>query len=529
MAFGKRRDGLRHRAKRVHRRRGLGDAADSVRVRRAPPRGARAPDTSRVPRRASSPPISASFRRAVCAATSAGTSSIDAVSEPAMVESARSRRAHARAHASRTGTRRAWTDLFFSTRRRMTGPISAVPRTCVPPQALRSVPSISTIRIFAGAIDGLPQAGRGRGILERHPHGAVLEHDLVCPPTRPSARAPSRATARRGRASTTRRRSARSPSCARRVPRTPRRAGAGRCAAACGRTAASQSTRAVSSSSAAKRAGLSSTCAIRSVSSTTSTTRTSPSVPSVELLAARGRVEGGAVEVHAVAGHLHHTRGELGEPGVGVVEAFGHAACGRWRCGAASASRVSRPQHDTLTRCRAHGQLDRHRSRCRLTDVTIKFLEMNSPAELRPKRTSLAGVTVTRVPQPMPELNRFFYATVGADYSWIDRLSWPLSRWRECAEQSRSRHLRPRRGRDPRGLLRARSPREPRDRDQVLRPARRLSSARGSAAHMLTAAVEAAWAEGAKRVILDTCSLDHPRAFEQLRRARVQAVSTPTS
>ena len=30
---------------------------------------------------------------------------------------------------------------------------------------------------------------------------------------------------------------------------------------------------------------------------------------------------------------------------------------------------------------------------------------------------------------------------------------------------------------------------------------------------MLTAATEAAWAQGAKRVILDTCSLDHPKAF----------------
>jgi len=36
----------------------------------------------------------------------------------------------------------------------------------------------------------------------------------------------------------------------------------------------------------------------------------------------------------------------------------------------------------------------------------------------------------------------------------------------------------------------------------------------GLGAHMLTAAVEEAWAEGAKRVILDTCSLDHPKAFE---------------
>ena len=45
-----------------------------------------------------------------------------------------------------------------------------------------------------------------------------------------------------------------------------------------------------------------------------------------------------------------------------------------------------------------------------LTDVTIKFLEMNAPGDLRAKRSALHGVTVARVPEPMPELNRFFYA-----------------------------------------------------------------------------------------------------------------------
>ena len=70
-----------------------------------------------------------------------------------------------------------------------------------------------------------------------------------------------------------------------------------------------------------------------------------------------------------------------------------------------------------------------------VVDVTIKYLEMNSPGELRPKRASRAGVTVTRVPQPFPELNRFFYAAVGAEYSWVDRLSWPISKWREYLDR----------------------------------------------------------------------------------------------
>lgn len=148
-----------------------------------------------------------------------------------------------------------------------------------------------------------------------------------------------------------------------------------------------------------------------------------------------------------------------------------------------------------------------------LTDVTIKFLEMTAPGELRPKRASISGVTVARVPQPMPELNRFFYTTVGREYGWFERLSWPIAHWREYV----GRH-------DidtyvltvdgiPAGyfeLLRH-------DNSDVEIKYFGLIGAyigKGLGAHMLTAAAEVAWAGGAKRVILDTCSLDHPKAFD---------------
>jgi GNAT superfamily N-acetyltransferase len=148
-----------------------------------------------------------------------------------------------------------------------------------------------------------------------------------------------------------------------------------------------------------------------------------------------------------------------------------------------------------------------------MTDVTIKFLEMNAPGELHPKRVSLSGVTVARMPAPMPELNRFFYATVGAEYSWSDRVNWPLVKWREYLERP---------GVDtyvlavdgiPAGffeLVRHEN------RDVEIKYFGLIGSyiGKGLGGHMLTAAVEAAWAAGAKRVIVDTCSLDHPNAFD---------------
>src|SRR4051812_23459919 len=63
--------------------------------------------------------------------------------------------------------------------------------------------------------------------------------------------------------------------------------------------------------------------------------------------------------------------------------------------------------------------------------VTTYYLEMNSPDELRPGRTTRSDVSFVRVEMPMPELNRFFYTAVGGDWFWTDRLPWNYQRWLE--------------------------------------------------------------------------------------------------
>src|SRR5690242_19949205 len=63
------------------------------------------------------------------------------------------------------------------------------------------------------------------------------------------------------------------------------------------------------------------------------------------------------------------------------------------------------------------------------TSVTTYFLEMLDPGDLRPKRSPRLDVAVVRVDPPMPALNRFFYATAGADWFWIDRLCWTYQQW----------------------------------------------------------------------------------------------------
>jgi GNAT superfamily N-acetyltransferase len=148
-----------------------------------------------------------------------------------------------------------------------------------------------------------------------------------------------------------------------------------------------------------------------------------------------------------------------------------------------------------------------------LTDVTIKYLEMNAPGELHPKRASISGVTVARVPVPMPTLNQFFYATVGAEYHWLDRLSWTVAQWREYLGKGDIETYVMAVDGIPAGYF------ELKRHDNGTMEIKYFGLigayiGKGLGGHMLTSAVEAAWAAGAKRVILDTCSLDHPNAFD---------------
>ena len=148
-----------------------------------------------------------------------------------------------------------------------------------------------------------------------------------------------------------------------------------------------------------------------------------------------------------------------------------------------------------------------------MTDVTVRFLELPSRAAFRPKRVQRAGVTFARVPAPMPELNRFFYVVVGGAYGWIERLPWSRAQWMEYLSQPGTETWVLAVAGIPAGYVEL-VPRSGGDVEIGLFGLLPPFVGQGLGAHMLSEAVERAWAMDATRVILDTCSLDHPRAFE---------------
>lgn len=146
------------------------------------------------------------------------------------------------------------------------------------------------------------------------------------------------------------------------------------------------------------------------------------------------------------------------------------------------------------------------------TTAVRTYLEMTAPGALRPGRRSAANVRVARRDPCEPEFWRYLYTTVGAAYQWLDRLPWTdeqvrayladpaVSVWVLSIDGVVAGYFELHREADASveivyfGLLPE-------------------FTGRGLGGSLLTEAVERAWASGARRVWLHTCSLDHPHAL----------------
>jgi pyridoxamine 5'-phosphate oxidase len=141
--------------------------------------------------------------------------------------------------------------------------------------------------------------------------------------------------------------------------------------------------------------------------------------------------------------------------------------------------------------------------------VTTYYLEIRDRANFRPILHSPPGARLARVETPSPELNRFFYATVGAPWRWIDRLVWSLDDWREYLQSNVETWVLTVGG-VPAGYVEI----DCRSGDPELAYCGLLPEfiGRGLGGYLMTAAIERAFEIGS-RVWVHTCTLDHPSAL----------------
>lgn len=144
-------------------------------------------------------------------------------------------------------------------------------------------------------------------------------------------------------------------------------------------------------------------------------------------------------------------------------------------------------------------------------EITIFYLEMTSPDDLRPATTSDPLLRVEQASEPYPELSRFFYTAVGGQWYWLDRLDWNHARWQEHIQRpAYELWIGWYRG-TPAGYF------ELERSDDVVEIAYfgliERFIGRGLGGVLLTAAIQNAWASQPRRVIVNTCTLDGPAAL----------------
>lgn len=147
-----------------------------------------------------------------------------------------------------------------------------------------------------------------------------------------------------------------------------------------------------------------------------------------------------------------------------------------------------------------------------LVEVTTYSLEMLDLQQLRPARAQNLDLVVRRAEVPCPELNRFFYTAVGGNWYWLERLSWTYHRWLEHLDRPELQTWVAYASGTPAGYVELEA--QPEGNVEVayfgLLPqfiGQRIGG------HLLSVGIEQAWAMGAQRVWVHTCTLDGPHAL----------------
>lgn len=144
--------------------------------------------------------------------------------------------------------------------------------------------------------------------------------------------------------------------------------------------------------------------------------------------------------------------------------------------------------------------------------VTITYLEMEHPSMLRRRSAAPAGVTLERVGPPNSGVAARLYREVGAVYHWLDRAHWTDEQWNgEMSSDGTELWVLRLNGVDA-GFFQLRMP-QPRVREIHYFGLLPGFEGQGLGSHLLTRAVERAWDAGADKVIVNTCTLDHPKAL----------------
>ena len=145
-------------------------------------------------------------------------------------------------------------------------------------------------------------------------------------------------------------------------------------------------------------------------------------------------------------------------------------------------------------------------------EVTRTYLQLTRPDDLKPARDGEGRAQVIEIVRCPASFYRYLYGEVGCLYHWIDRLGWTDDEIRAHLARPEIRLWVMYADGVPAGYFELE--RHPDGSTEVAYFGLiQEFLGRGLGKHLLTEAVERAWAGGANRVWLHTCTLDDPAAL----------------
>lgn len=150
-------------------------------------------------------------------------------------------------------------------------------------------------------------------------------------------------------------------------------------------------------------------------------------------------------------------------------------------------------------------------------EVVTWTLGTTDPAEVRAAPVPDDAPLLLPAGLPAPELSRFFYTLVGAEWSWTDRLGWTPQQWLAWVDRPGHHLVTAWTDGVPAGYYELDADSDggvPGSVELAYFGLAPVGIGRGWGRWFLATALRHAWAlPGTRRVWVHTCSLDHPRAL----------------
>lgn len=153
----------------------------------------------------------------------------------------------------------------------------------------------------------------------------------------------------------------------------------------------------------------------------------------------------------------------------------------------------------------------------RRVTVTTTYLELAGRAAFRPATLDDPAVLVMDARTPLAAFARFLYAAVGRDYHWTDRHTWTDERLRDYLARPATTVLVLYYDGTPAGYVELNAAAGEAGTEIAYFGIIPDFQGRGLGKHLLSVGVARAFADGAARVWLHTCTLDGPHALANYR------------